>query len=299
MRVLVTGASGFVGRHLLARFEEEGLACVGVDREVDVTEAEAVAASVREADPDAIVHLAALSSVADSTRNPLETDAVNVQGTRHVLEAAAKHAPGARVLLVTSGQIYGAAPPGAEPFDEDAPLRPESPYARSKAEADRLGAEWAARGLDVVRARPFNHTGPGQSDQFVASSFARQIAEIEAGRRAPVLEVGNLESVRDFLDVSDVVAAYRRLLDPRVPVAAYNVARGEGTPVRALLELLLARARVRPEVRVDAARLRPTDVSVGGSARLRRATGWRPRIRLERTLHALLEDWRRRVSDAP
>jgi nucleoside-diphosphate-sugar epimerase len=148
-----------------------------------------------------------------------------------------------------------------------------------------------------MRVRPFNHTGPGQSDAFVASSFARQLAEIELGRRPAVLSVGNLDSVRDFLDVDDVLDAYLALLDPRVPAGIYNVASGRGLAMRELLELLLAASGVRPAITADPSRLRRTDASVGDASRLREATGWRPRRDLGDTLKRLLDDWRRRLRD--
>jgi GDP-4-dehydro-6-deoxy-D-mannose reductase len=199
------------------------------------------------------------------------------------------------VLVVTSGEIYGgSAAPVA--LDEGAPLAPASPYARSKAAADALAA---ASGLDVVRARSFNHTGPGQGDTYVAASFARQLAEMELGRREPVLHVGNLAAVRDFLDVADVVEAYVRLLDPEVPAGAYNVASGIGRSIADLLDLLVEAAGVRPRIEVDASRWRPDRASIGDAAKLRRATGWSPQIPFETTLARLLDDWRARVSALP
>lgn len=292
----MSGARGFVGTWLVPHLEAAGHAVVGVDSDVDVCDAAAVDDSIGAARPDAIVHLAALSSVAASLSDPARAARVNALGTLHVLRAAQRRAPAARVLLVSSSEIYG---PGAgAPFDERAALAPRTPYARAKAAADRLGAAFAARGLDVVRARPFNHTGPGQRDEFVASSFARQLAEIEAGLRPPELAVGNLDAVRDFLDVADVVEAYRRLLDRAVPAGVYNVASGTGVAIRELLALLLAASTAKPAVREDPARWRPADASVGDASRLRRATGWAPRIPLADTLARLLEDWRARISGA-
>lgn len=291
----MSGARGFVGSWLVPHLEAAGHAVVAVDREVDACDAGAVAASLSAARPDAIVHLAAVASVAASLAEPAQTARVNALGALHVLRAAQAHAPAARVLLVSSGEIYGPGAAGSA-FDETAPLAPGTPYARAKTAADLLGAAFAARGLDVVRARPFNHTGPGQSDAFVASSFARQLAEIEAGRRAPRLAVGNLAAVRDFLDVADVVEAYRRLLSPAVPAGAYNVASGAGLSIGALLERLLACSRVSPEVREDPTRWRPADAAVGSAARLRRAAGWAPRVAIDDTLARLLDDWRARIS---
>ena len=297
MRVLVTGAGGFVGRHLAPRLEADGWEVTGTDLELDVSDESAFGARVAEVLPDAIVHLAAQSSVAASWRDPALTYRVNYLGSRSVLRSAARHAPRARVLLVGSADEYGSSEPGAPPFREDAPLRPRSPYARSKAAADLLGAAYARAGLDVVRSRSFNHSGPGQSDAFVLSSFARQAAEIAAGRRAPELRVGNLDSVRDFLDISDVVDAYARLLDRAVAAGAYNVARGVGTRIGDALDRLLELADVSARILVDPELVRPLDVSVGDISRLRAATGWEPQVPLERSLADLLSHWRRKISD--
>ena len=297
----MTGARGFAGTWLAPRLERAGHVVERFEPGADVCDAAAVDTSLARARPDAVVHLAALTSVARSFAEPEAAARVNYLGTLHVLRAAARRAPGARVLLVTSSEIYGHAPLPFDPAgcDEGAPLRPASPYARSKAAADALGAAWAARGLDVVRARPFNHTGPGQPDDFVASGFARQLAEIEAGRRPAELEVGNLDAVRDFLDVEDVAEAYLRLLDRAVPRGAYNVARGVAVAVRELLDGLLAHSAVRPAVRVDRGRWRPADASVGNAARLRRLTGWTPRVSLRDTLERLLAHWRAQLSATP
>lgn len=298
MQALVTGAAGFVGRHLIPRLEAAGWQIHAVDRELDVCDAAAVETCVADLAPQAIAHLAAQSSVAQSLGDPEASARVNYLGARNLLEAARRRAPRTRVLLIGSGEQYGPAAPGAAAFSESAPFRPHSPYARSKACADLLGAHYAARGLDVLRVRAFNHAGPGQSDVFVLPSFARQAVEIAAGRRAPVLAVGNLDAVRDFLDVEDVVDAYLRLLDRSVPAGAYNVASGEGRRIGALLDALLAQAGVEARIEVDPARVRPADASVGDSARLRAATGWRPRVPFELTLRRVLDDWRARVAAA-
>ena len=296
MRVWVTGAAGFVGRHLVPSLERAGREVIATDRELDVTDAAAVRARAEEIRPAAVVHLAAQSSVAASWRDPASTYRVNFVGTRFLLEALVQCGGRTRVLLVGSADAYGTLEPGAAPFTERSPLRPRSPYARSKCAADLLGARYPQ--LDVVRVRAFNHAGPGQSEAFVLSSFARQIAEIERGGREAVLRVGNLDSVRDFLDVGDVIEAYRLLLEPRVPAGVYNVAIGRGRRIGELLDVLLERARVRPRIEVDPERLRPRDVSVGDAGRLRAATGWRPRVPLEASLEALLESWRHPLSAA-
>jgi GDP-4-dehydro-6-deoxy-D-mannose reductase len=298
MRVWVSGARGFVGSKLVPRLAREGFDVVAAGREIDVTDADAVDAAIAAARPDALVHLAARASVVDSFGTAEATARVNYAGTLHVLRAAAHRAPRARVLLVASSEVYGESD-RATPVAESAPLAPASPYARAKAAADLAGAAAAARGQDVVRARPFNHTGPGQRDTYVAPSFARQLAEMEAGLRAPLLRVGNLDAVRDFLDVADVLEAYVRLLDPAVPADAYNVASGVGRSVGALLDGLLAHTRVRPAIEVDRARWRPAGTLIGDATRLRKATGWRPAFALDDTLARLLDWWRAQVSASP
>lgn len=300
MRVFVTGARGFVGTRLVARLEREGASVVARDVELDVRRAEAVAAELAAAEPDAVIHLAALSFVPSSWGSPEEVYRVNFLGTRSVLAAALRCVPRARVLVVGSSAIYGARSANGEPepFDESAPLRPISPYAWSKAAADSLAAVYAERGLDVVRVRPFNHTGPGRPDHFVESSLARQLVERELGRSQGPLSLGNLDAVRDFLDVDDVIEAYWRLLDPEVPAGVYNVASGVGRSVREILDRLLTHCDVHPEVKMDPARWRPADAAVGCAARLERATGWKPSISFDDTLARLLTAWRATLRDA-
>lgn len=292
MRVVVTGAAGFVGRRLVARLEGRGDVVHGFDQELDVSDAGAVTDFVRRHRPEAVVHLAARSSVAASFDDAAAVYRVNYLGARSVLTAVHEAAPAARLLLVGSGECYGPGQRDAPGFDETSPLRPHSPYAQAKAAADLLGARFAERGLSVVRARPFPHTGPGQSDAFAASSFARQLAELEAGLRPARLHVGELDSVRDYLDVDDVVAAYLELLDPAVATGCYNVASGIGVTLRHVLDLLLSHSSAQPEIVVDPTRLRPADTSVGCAAKLRHATGWAPRVPLADTLGRLLGAWR-------
>ena len=298
MRVFVTGVAGFVGQRLEARLEAAGAQVIGTDMELDVADADRVADAVSAARPDAIVHLAAISFVPEADRNPQAVYRVNFLGAQSILEATRKISPGVRLLLVASGHIYGSADPGDPPFDESSPLRPDSAYSWSKTAADLLAGVYEDRGVDVVRIRPFNHTGPGRPDRFVESSFARQIAEIEAGVRPPRMAVGNLDAVRDFLDVDDVIDAYVRLLDPKVPAGPYNVASGRGISIRDLLDLLLAESSIRPEIEVDQARWRPSDSSVGSAERLEKATGWAPTIPLRETLKRLLDGWRQAVAAA-
>jgi GDP-4-dehydro-6-deoxy-D-mannose reductase len=291
MRVYVTGASGFVGHRLLPRLAGAGHVVIPASADLDITRGDILDAEIAEARPDAAVHLAAQSSVADSRREPASCFRVNYLGTRNLIHSITNHAPGARLLLVGSADEYETTRADANPWHEDAGLRPESPYARTKAAAELLGGLAQARGLDVVRTRSFNHTGRGQDDRFVASSFARQIAEISLGRREPEMQVGNLESVRDFLDVEDVVDAYLRLLDPAVPADVYNIASGAPIQIEELLGTLIELAGVDPVISVNPDFWRRTDQLVGDATRLREATGWRPQIPLRETLGALLAGW--------
>jgi GDP-4-dehydro-6-deoxy-D-mannose reductase len=311
MRVLVTGVSGFVGFHLARHLVERGDQVVGLGEgpsppatarlltrewQVDICDLAAVEAAVREAAPEAIVHLAAQSSGGVSFADPVGTYRVNALGTVALLEAARRASPRARVLAVGTGDVYGPQPPGSR-VSEDAPLLPVSPYAFSKAAADLAAGHYASRGLDVMRTRSFGHLGPGQTDRFVVPSLARQISEAEAGRGEPVVRVGNLDVTRDLCDVRDVVQAYRRLLERGERGTAYNVCRGAGTSLTELAQSLIARARIPLRLEVDPARMRPADVPylVGDPSRLERTAEWRATIPLERTLEQILEEWRGRV----
>jgi GDP-4-dehydro-6-deoxy-D-mannose reductase len=291
MRVFVTGASGFVGRRLMQSLREAGHDAHGADREVDVTQRSAIEAALARHAPDAIVHLAAMSSVAQSFLEPELCYRLNFVGTRNLLSGVARRCREARVLLIGSADQYSATTAAAVAIDESQPLRPRSPYARTKAAAELLGQRAANEGLDVVRVRAFNHTGAGQPDSFVVSNFARQVARIRLGLQEPVMRVGNLESVRDFLHVDDVLRAYLALLDPRVPADTYNLASGRSVTIQEILDRLIARAEIEPRIERDPDRWRETDWLVGDASRLRTATGWEPRIELESILGELYEDW--------
>jgi GDP-4-dehydro-6-deoxy-D-mannose reductase len=278
VRVLVTGANGFVGRHLCAHFRRLGdsvLEAHGPDASFDVTEAESVRETVEAARPEAVVHLAGFSSVAKSHQDPARAFAVNTLGAVHA--ALRDLAPKARVLLIGSAEGYGPVPPGSR-ATEDFPLRPLSPYASSKAAAEIAGLQFhRATRLEVVAVRPFNHIGAGQAAHFVVPSFARQIAAIRKGEAAPVLRTGDLTPIRDFSHVADVVEAYALLARRGVPGEAYNVCSGEGRPIRGLLDEMLRLAGVDARVEVDPERLRPVEVPslVGDPGKLRRL-GWAP-----------------------
>ncbi|MGH2848352.1 MAG: GDP-mannose 4,6-dehydratase [Thermoleophilaceae bacterium] len=289
LTAFVTGAAGFAGRHLLELLPG---AVAPSREELDLLDAKAVRRAVGEAAPGAVFHLAALASVGRSWEEPATTLSENVAMTANLLEAVRREAPGAAVVVVTSGEIYG--PPERLPLDEDAPLRPQNPYAVSKAACDLLAGQYAdAFGMRVARMRPFNHAGPGQSDDYVIGTLTRQVAEAEAtGADEAVLRTGNPGSARDFTDVRDVVRAY--VAAAELDGGTFNVAGGRSTTVRELIELVRGAARLPVRHEVDQARVRDHDVpDVRGSAeRLRAATGWEPQIPLERTVADALDAWR-------
>ena len=306
-KVLITGAGGFVGRYLTAVLSSAHPnwnldAPIEPDRAfaIDVADAEAVTAWVRKSKPDMVVHLAAIAAVTASVKDPRLAWKVNLEGTLNLVLALQLHAPEAHLLFVSSAEVYGASFNDGRPADEGVLLQPVNPYAASKAAADILVRQAAAGGLAATVARPFNHTGPGQSEAFVAPDFAGQIARIEAGLRAPLIEVGSLDEERDFLDVADVVAAYRLLLERHDDPAArgvFNVASGVPVRIGDLLDRLLSRARLKIEVRVEPSRLRATPMRrvIGDASRLR-GLGWAPTRALDDTLEAILDDRRRAVS---
>lgn len=260
----------------------------------EITDSAAIHAAVSDSGADGIVHLAGQASAGLSFQDAERTFHVNVLGTWYLLEAVGRHAPGARVLIVGSGEAYGPQTEGTR-VSESAPFRPVSPYALSKAVVDEVSrALHRVRGLDIVRTRSFSHAGPGQSARFAMPSFALQIAALEREGEGGALRVGNLEVVRDVLDVRDVVDCYMALFEIGVPGRAYNVCSGVGVPLTHLLDLLIGMARVPVNVEVDPGRVRPADVPylVGDPARVITDTGWRPKHLLETTLEDLLEQCR-------
>jgi GDP-4-dehydro-6-deoxy-D-mannose reductase len=288
----VTGGAGFAGRHLLALLSD---AIAPSRAELDLLDAGDVRAAVRDAAPATVFHLAAQASVGRSWEAPVETLTENVAMTANLLEAVRLHAPEAAVVVAGSGEVYG--PPERLPVDEDAPLRPQNPYAVSKAACDLLAGQYAdAFGMRVVRMRPFNHAGPGQSDEYVVGTLTRQVAEAElAGRDEALLRTGNPDSARDFTDVRDVVRAY--VAAASLDGGAFNVASGRTVTVRQLIELLRSASRLPVRHEVDPARVRAHDVPEvrGSAARLREATGWEPEIPLEQTVADAVDDWRARL----
>lgn len=307
MRALITGIRGFAGRHLAKLLQDEGLEVWGVSRETgteqeervfeaDLLDRDAVGTALDKTAPDLIFHLAAQASVGVSWKDPEATIRNNVFAQLNLLEAIRELGMSPRVLVVSSNEVYGApAGPDELPFRETSALRPNNPYALSKVAQDLMGYQYhATYGMPIVRVRPFNHLGPGQSDDFVAPSFARQVAEIEAGLRDPVIRVGNLEAERDFSDVRDVVRAYYLVTTKGEAGEVYNVGSGQAVSIQTVLDFFVQECRVPIKVEVDPERYRPVDVprSWTDTTKLREATGWRPSIPLERTLVDVLEYWR-------
>lgn len=304
---LVTGASGFAGSHLVdlllrshprvaAWAHSRPLDAAEADAvqwtTVDILDAQAVRDAVRDLQPAVIYHCAGLAHVAESWRQADRALLVNAVGTHHLLEAVREVSPHTRSVIVGSGMIYK---PATRALREDDPAGPTDPYGISKLAQEML-AQTAATA--VVVARPFNHIGPRQAPSFVTSSFAKQVAEIEAGLAPPTLKVGNLDAARDMTDVRDTVRAYEALGRAGTSGSVYNVCRGTAYRIGDLLEMLLGLARVPIAVEQDPARLRPSDnpLVLGDAARIEQETGWRASIPIERTLEDLLGWWRTRVT---
>lgn len=293
MRVLVTGSSGFVGHWLIEHLGGHGDEVVTLPDDLDIRDRPAVVEAVSGAAAEGVVHLAAQASVSSSWRDAAATFEVNALGTAHLLEGAATIVPRPRVLLVSSAEVYGILGAADLPVGEDHPFAPTNPYAASKGAAELLGLQaWLGGGLEVVRARPFNHTGPGQRPDFVVPSLARQVADA-VRRGANELRTGNLDVRRDITDVRDVVRAYRLLLLAGEPGAVYNVCRGTSVPIADVVRRMLALAGADLTVVVDPSRQRAVDQPDlrGDPGRLAAATGWRPEIELDRTLADVIAYW--------
>lgn len=301
MKAVVTGAAGFVGRHLVAWLEEAGDEVVPTDRNdgLDVLDLDALRSFLAEQRPQVVYHLAGQADVGGSWSSPVDTFRVNAEGTLKLLLAAVDAGVG-RVVAVASADVYGRVDERDLPIGEDRPLAPVSPYGASKAAADLLALQaHLGHELGVVRARPFNHLGPGQSDRFVTAALASRIArnELTGAREVPV---GNLSARRDFTDVRDVVRAYRLLAERGEAGAAYNVCSGRDVAIQVLADQLCGLAESPMDLVVDPELVRPVDTPVlrGDPTRLQAATGWTPEIPLDQTLRDVLDDWRKRVREA-
>jgi len=312
-KVLITGIAGFVGSHLAERLSATGevwgtyigddlsnLEGIGANLvECDLLDAEKVRETIREIRPERVFHLAAQSLPSISFADPGATLKVNIFASLNLFEAMVEYVPGAVLLNIGSGDEYGEVDAAHLPVAETAELKPLNPYAVSKVTQDLLAFQYAkSKGLKAVRCRPFNHYGPRQADTFVCSSFARQIAEIEAGvAEEKVLKVGNLDAAKDFLYVGDVVRAYELLVEKGEYGSVYNVCSGYAVKIRTILDTLLSLSGERIELVQDIGKKRPTDTVAlyGDRARLT-ALGWEPAFSLEDGLSGLLAYWRKKVA---
>ena len=299
-RILVTGASGFVGSHLMPMLT----ACMP-DAEIvpgafDVTNVEAVRTAMTEVLPDICIHLAAIAAIGDAQADPAAAWRVNLHGTLRLARSLLAAAPRCVLVFASTADAYGASFRSGQPATEATPLAPMNTYAATKAAADLALGAMAGEGLRVVRLRPFNHTGPGQSGSYVVPAFARQVARIGAGLQPPVLRVGALDARRDFLDVRDVCRAYAACAARAHEMPGgtiLNLASGLSRRVGDVLDDLLAVAGVQAEITVDPDRLRPSDIPVaaGDASAARAALGWTPQIAWRDTLADVVDYWRNRV----
>jgi GDP-4-dehydro-6-deoxy-D-mannose reductase len=318
MRVLITGITGFAGSHLaeyilsnhsrvdvfgIARWRSRMDNILQIQDKIELVEADlkdmvSLKAALADVKPDRIFHLAAQSFVPTSWKCPAETFAINAIGEINLFESilALNQAP--KIQIAGSSEEYGLVFSNEIPMKETNPLRPLSPYAVSKVAQDLLAFQYhKSYAVRAIRTRGFNHTGPRRGDVFVTSSFAKQIAEIEKKKRPPVIHVGNLEAKRDFTDVRDMARAYWLSLEKGVEGEVYNIGSGQAYSMQEVLDLLMSLSRSKMEVKVDPARLRPSDVPVllSDSSKFRALTGWRPMIPFKQTILDLLNYWRERV----
>ncbi len=302
-RALITGAAGFVGKALVGYLLQHGWDVCATDA-ISGSDAGMFVADVSDrAQTDALLewagpvthvfHLAAIAFVPDAGRDPARAFEVNLTGTINIADSVRNHVPSAKLIYIGSADAYG--PPQALPISEEHPLNPLNPYAITKAAADQYCAYLSkTTELQIIRLRPFNHSGPGQSDAFVLSSFARQIAQIEAGQRPPVLYVGNLEAARDFSHVDDIVRAYETAALGAIAGEAYNLSSGNAITIGEALDRLLSLSRASIKVEPDPRRMRAVDVPVivGSHQKFTQATGWRAQTSFENLLGDLLNYWR-------
>ncbi len=318
MKILITGISGFTGSHLAEYFINQGqdeihgtirwrsdlqnIAHIRrnvVLHECDITDASAMKSVILQVKPDQIFHLAAQSYVPFSWRAPHQTLSTNILGELNLFEALRQTKMGSPVHIAGSSEEYGLVFPDEIPIKETNALRPLSPYGVSKVAQDLLGFQYfKSYGLPIIRTRAFNHEGPRRGEVFVTSTFSKQIVEIEKGKKDPVIHVGNLNAVRDYLDVRDVVRAYALALSKGSPGEVYNICSGEGIKIEDMLNRLLSFSRVKVRIEKDQTRMRPSDVEllVGSSDKFRQATGWKPEIPFMQTLQDMLDYWRARIS---
>ena len=317
MKVLITGISGFAGSHLAEYFLAEGKHEIfgaikwRSDRqnishiqdrihlfECDIKDAFAMKTIITEIKPEQIFHLAAQSYVSFSWRAPQETLITNIIGELNLFEAVRQVKIDPLIHIAGSSEEYGMVVPEELPITEANALRPLSPYGVSKVTQDLLGYQYfKSYGMKIIRTRAFNHTGPRRGTVFATSNFAKQIVEIEKNKRDPVIYVGNLEAVRDFTDVRDVVRAYALSLERCDPGEVYNIASGKGRKIRDMLDMLVALSNADLKIEQDPTRLRPSDVEllIGSSEKFQKKTGWKPEIPFDKTMKDLLDYWREKI----
>jgi len=318
MRAMITGINGFVGSHLaeyllnLGGWEVWGIVLAEdtllpllqesvKPLRADLRQPSQVAEALNQAQPDVIFHLAGQAFVPESFRDPIGTFTTNVLPQINIFQTIIELQLKTRVLVIGSGEVYGAIEPTDLPLNENTPLRPASPYAVSKVTQDMLTMQYhLSHQLDLIGMRPFNHIGPRQNDRFVVPAFAKQIAQIEAGLQPPVIQVGNLTARRDFTDVRDVVQAYTRAVEFGQAGQLYNLGSGRAVAVQTILDLLLADSPAQITVQIDPERMRPVQIPeiVCDASRFRACTGWEPQIPLEKTLHDALAEWRAKVNSS-
>jgi GDP-4-dehydro-6-deoxy-D-mannose reductase len=314
-KILITGITGFVGKHLASHLLSQKLYEIsGIYRsetsistldelkdqiqltQVDLNDADAIDALVQSSKPDVIYHIAAQASPARSFSIPVKTLTNNIVAEFSLLDALKKNdLQDTRVIVISSAEIYGIVTPEDNPVDEETPLRPATPYAVSKIAQDYLSLQYyLAYKLDIVRLRPFNHIGPGQKEGFVVADFAKQIAEIEAGKKDPEISVGNLDAKRDFTDVRDIVKAYEFAMQKGKAGEVYNLGSGRSRKIKDILETLLSLSSKKISVKVDPERFRPIDVPeiLGDINKFHDLTGWEPSVPFEKTLQDILDYWR-------
>ena len=312
MKALIIGAAGFVGSYLIQHLQndlhwevvatklpQEAINVDGIiSYDLDILKKDTILPLLQSIHPDVIVHLAAQSSVGVSWKNPALTIDINIKGSINVLDAIRELDYMPRCLLIGSGEEYGHILPTETPIREETILRPGNIYAATKACQNMLGKIYAdAYRMDIISVRAFNHIGPNQAPIFVVSDFCKQVAEIEAGQKEPVIYVGNLSAARDFTDVRDVVRAYGLLLQRGIAGETYNVGSGHAIRIEDILNQILLQSKVTIQVKVDQAKLRPVDVPIieADTRKLYQCTKWKPEISIEATISDVLEYWRNQV----
>ncbi len=298
-KVLITGAGGFVGNHLKEFLDNQGgLEIIGVDRNnLDLTDNNKVSDFLTNLQPDYVFHLAALTSPAKSFTDPYTTFDNNIRAEINILEGLKNNR--ARILIIGSGDEYGKVSKDENPITEEQPLRPTNPYAVSKIAQDYLALQYVySYKMNIIRVRPFNHIGQGQKPYFVVPAFAKQIAEIEAGKKDAIINVGNLSAIRDFTDVNDMVRAYWLAINQGEAGEVYNLGSGQGRAIEDILNFLLSQSVKKIRIQTDPSLIRPADeqVLICDFGKFNKLTGWKPTIGINDSLINILNYWRKEIS---